>query len=377
MTELLLHNLQLVLAEEIVDGHLSIRDGRIAAIGTGRLRQPCAIDLGGDLLLPGLVELHTDNLERHLQPRPGVHWPPALALAAHDSELLGAGITSACEALSLGYLEPGTEPLPAPLAICQALAEAQTAQTLRVAHYLHLRAELPCADLLEQLPPLLALPALRLLSLTDHTPGQRQYRDLERYRRQYGMPPEAAQAWLQQTRAAQQQHRARNLAGALALASACTPRLRLASHDDTTLADVDEALGYRADICEFPTTLAAAQAAHAAGLCVVAGAPNLLRGHSHSGNVAALELAQAGVLDAISSDYVPGSLLPAISVLQQQAGWGLPQAVRAATLAPARALGLEDRGVLAIGARADLLRVRAGTSLRLVEVWVGGQRRLG
>jgi len=149
----------------------------------------------------------------------------------------------------------------------------------------------------------------------------------------------------------------------------------LATHDDTTLAHVDEAHALGASMSEFPTTMEAARHARSLGLSTVAGAPNVVRGGSHSGNVAALDLAKAGVLDALSSDYVPSSLLQAAWKLQQDAGFSLPEAVKVVSRAPALACGLHDRGEIAVGLKADVVRVVEVGGLPTVrEVYRAGRR---
>lgn len=377
MPDLLLDNARLVLPDAIVHGHLRIADGAIAQIGEGRIAQAAAIDCDGDYLLPGLVELHTDNLEKHLLPRPGAHWPAAAALRAHDAQLLTAGITTALNAISVG--EEDAEEAVDPRQVLSALADARAAHSLRIEHAVHLRCELPCPDLAQRLQPLLATPALRLLSLMDHTPGQRQFHDLERYRAysaRHGNARDDDQfdARVRHLQDLQRRHADANRQRVIALALELG--LPLASHDDSELIHIAEAVEANACIAEFPVNLATAVAAHAAGLQVLAGAPNLVRGGSHSGNVAAADLARAGVLDALSSDYVPGSLLLAAF---QLGGWesiGLARAVAMVTRTPARAIGYRDRGELAPGLRADLLRVRVVDELPQVEaVWVRGERR--
>lgn len=377
MPELLLDNARLLLPDALVRGHVRIVDGAIADISEGRSRQSAAIDCAGDYLLPGLVELHTDNLEKHLLPRPGAHWPAAAALRAHDAQLLAAGITTALNAISVG--EEDAELAVDPQAVLDALASAREHGGLRIAHAVHLRCELPCPDLPQRLQPLLATPELRLLSLMDHTPGQRQFHDLERYRAysaRHGNARDDPQfdARVQQLRQLQHRHAERNRQAVIELARSLG--LPLASHDDSDPAHVAEAVEAGACIAEFPVNLATAVAAHAAGLQVLAGAPNLVRGGSHSGNVAAADLARAGVLDALSSDYVPASLLLAAF---QLGGWesiGLARAVAMVTRTPARAIGYHDRGEIAPGLRADLLRVRVSAGLPQVEaVWVRGERR--
>lgn len=377
MPDLLLDNARLVLPDAIVHGHLRIADGAIAQIGEGRIAHAAAIDCDGDYLLPGLVELHTDNLEKHLLPRPGAHWPAAAALRAHDAQLLAAGITTALNAISVG--EEDAEEAVDPQQVLSALADARAAHSLRIEHAVHLRCELPCPDLAQRLQPLLATPALRLLSLMDHTPGQRQFHDFERYRAysaRHGNARDDDQfdARVRHLQDLQRRHADANRQRVIALALELG--LPLASHDDSELIHIAEAVEANACIAEFPVNLATAVAAHAAGLQVLAGAPNLVRGGSHSGNVAAADLARAGVLDALSSDYVPGSLLLAAF---QLGGWesiGLARAVAMVTRTPARAIGYRDRGELAPGLRADLLRVRVVDELPQVEaVWVRGERR--
>ncbi|MCD9086364.1 alpha-D-ribose 1-methylphosphonate 5-triphosphate diphosphatase [Stenotrophomonas sp. SY1] len=378
MTECILSNLRLVLAEEVIHGHIVLDGDRIRAIGSGPVRSPAAQDCAGDWLLPGFVEVHTDNLEKHLLPRPGVSFPAAAAVQAHDAQLLAAGITTACDALAVGDVEPGSVRIRTVQAAYAALREAREAGVLRCAHYLHLRAELPCPELLQMLQSLMDDPTLRLVSLTDHTPGQRQFRDMQRYLTYYGQDaanfPGGVPALLAARRAQQTRYRHAHRDAVLRMAQARA--VPVASHDDTEPADIEEALACGAGTSEFPTTLEAARAARDAGLCIVAGAPNLVLGGSHSGNVAALDLARAGCLDVLSSDYVPASLLPALTVLNEHVGWTWPQAVAAVSRAPARALGLHDRGVVAEGMRADLLRVRGATPSHISEVWIAGRRLL-
>jgi alpha-D-ribose 1-methylphosphonate 5-triphosphate diphosphatase len=375
MNETVLSNARLVLGETVVHGSLSIAGDSIRAIDPGRSSLPQAIDCGGDLLLPGLVELHTDNLEKHAVPRPGVAWPLRAAVPTHDAQLLCAGITTSFNALSIGDHENPTSPEQA----AQAIVAAQESGRLRADHYLHLRCELPCPTLLEQLEPLLRQPRVRLLSLMDHTPGQRQFRDLPTYRRYYGR--HGAQwddagfaAMVEQRRELQRRHAETH---ADAVAQLARERgLALASHDDADAGHVQWARSLGATIAEFPISVEAAAAARAAGLVILGGAPNLVCGGSHSGNVAVRDLALRGLLDVLSSDYFPSSLLHAVFMLQGLDGRPLHECVAAVSRAPAEAVGLHDRGELAVGKRADLLRVRLIEGQPCVEsAWVAGRQR--
>ena len=151
--------------------------------------------------------------------------------------------------------------------------------------------------------------------------------------------------------------------------------LPIASHDDTTAEHVAEAVADGIRIAEFPTTEEAARALHKAGIGVMMGAPNVVRGGSHSGNVSALDLAKEGLVDALSSDYAPFSLLHAAFLLHWKAGVNLPDAIATVTSAPARLAGLTDRGRLAEGLQADLVRVRLHDGVPAVrEVWRKGRR---
>ncbi|MHA6299845.1 alpha-D-ribose 1-methylphosphonate 5-triphosphate diphosphatase [Devosia sp. CAU 1758] len=376
MPETAFTNARIVLADQIVLGSLLVRDGKIAAIepGTGRQGE----DMDGDYLIPGLVELHTDHLENHYRPRPGVFWDPLAALHAHDAQIAGSGITTVFDAVRIG----SDVDLPDMLAHARKLVDAvrtgQQGSWLRADHFIHLRCELPSHDVVAHFDALADHPLTRLASVMDHTPGQRQFRSLEAYKNFYaghmGRTPGEAQAYLD---ARLEEHRRYSAANRQAIvARARAMDIALASHDDATLAHVEEAEADGVAIAEFPTTLEAASAAHAAGLSILMGAPNVVRGRSHSGNISATDLVAAGLLDILSSDYVPFALLQAAFVLPGRvAGLDLPRALATVTRNPAHAAGFDDRGEIAPGKRADLVRVVAEGPLPAVRgVWREGQR---
>ena len=218
----------------------------------------------------------------------------------------------------------------------------------------------------------------QMLSLMDHTPGQRQFRDIETlkgyYRRASSMSEEALDAFLTKRIAFNTQYAEPHRRALVGIAR--QNNIKLASHDDTTIAQVEEALADGVAIAEFPVTVEAAASSHAAGIKVLMGAPNIVRGGSHSGNIAAIELARAGTLDILSSDYVPASLLLAAYRLPGLVpAIDLPAAMRMVTAAPAKAAGLDDRGVIAAGKLADLVRIKEHGDLPVVRaVWRGGER---
>ncbi|QRG07523.1 alpha-D-ribose 1-methylphosphonate 5-triphosphate diphosphatase [Xanthobacter dioxanivorans] len=377
MTEQHFANARLVLAEEVVTGHVSVRDGRIAAIGTGAVPAG-AEDMGGDYLLPGLVELHTDHVEGHLHPRPKVRWNPLAAVLAHDAQIAASGITTVFDSLRVwpdrkAVGMDGDAPV-----LIGALKEARAAGTLRADHLLHLRCEVPTDTVVEDAEAILATTGVQLISLMDHTPGQRQFASVEQFRSYYMKKSAISAEEMDVIVAARLDFHDRfareNRAGLVALAHAhgCV----VASHDDATPEHVAEAIGDGVAIAEFPTTQEAARLSHEAGIRVLMGAPNLVRGGSHTGNVSAEALARAGLLDILSSDYVPSSLLwAAFDLARRVPPIGLPRAVRMVTKTPAEVAGLFDRGEIAEGRRADLVRVTLAGDMPVARaVWRQGLR---
>jgi alpha-D-ribose 1-methylphosphonate 5-triphosphate diphosphatase len=359
-------------------GWVATTDGLIVEIGEGRAPGR-AEDLAGDLLLPGLVELHTDHLEAHFVPRPKVVWDPIAAVVSYDGQLATCGITTVLDSLRVWREEIAEDADGHAEVLAGAIATARAADLLRVAHFLHLRCEIPTPRVVAETKELIGRPDVRLVSLMDHTPGQRQFRDEGKLRDYYrgksgGMTDAELDVLFTRRIEYQAAYAETNHREIVELAR--TYGTPMASHDDTTLEHVDEAIRDGVSIAEFPTTVEAATALHAAGVRVLMGAPNLVRGGSHAGNVATQELARAGALDVLSSDYVPSSLLMAGLCLPKAVpGFGLPEAIRTVTKTPAEAVGLTDRGEIAVGKRADLIRVRVAHDVPAVRsVWRGGRR---
>ncbi|MEI6600756.1 MAG: alpha-D-ribose 1-methylphosphonate 5-triphosphate diphosphatase [Comamonadaceae bacterium] len=378
MTQRIIRNARLVTADEEFTGNLVMDGDLIGAMDPGSTSVIEGGDWAGDWLLPGLVELHTDNLEKHLAPRPGVLWNAHSAMVVHDAQCAAAGITTVLDSVVIGDLDQGGARAQTQHTSIAALHQCRDEGLLRIEHLLHLRCEISVPDILEVFNQYADDPLLKLVSVMDHTPGQRQWRNLKSYRR-YAERNErfsdaAFDAMIAQRKADQQAYAVPHRQAIVAAARA--RGLPLASHDDTLVTDVHQAVDEGIVLSEFPTTLAAAQAAREAGMAIIMGGPNLVKGGSHSGNVSAAELAQADLLDIFSSDYVPSSLLLAVFMLGHLAQWTLPKAVRTVTLNPARAIGLSDRGQLAVGQRADLLRVRMNRAgmPTVMETWVAGKR---
>jgi alpha-D-ribose 1-methylphosphonate 5-triphosphate diphosphatase len=378
MNDLALTNARIVLGDREIHGSLIARNGLIRLVEEGSTQAPGAIDCEGDYVIPGLVELHTDNLEKHLMPRAGVIWPSLSAVLTHDAQVVAAGITTVFDALSVGDLEEESVRIETLRSTYDAILDGQRSGALRADHWFHLRCELAYPRLIEALEPLLDHASVRLISLMDHTPGQRQYRDLQQYRKYYSKNhmswSEDEFAEVVKRRTEQQANYSPTHERAV-LTLVHGRNIVLASHDDTDTSQVAHAKGIGVTISEFPTTQEAADAAHAHGLTTVMGAPNVVRGGSHSGNVAALDLARTDRLDMLSSDYVPASLLHGAFMLHSKAGWSMPRAMATVSSNPAKALGFDDRGALKAGMRADVVRMRVLDGLPIVRnVWVAGQR---
>ncbi len=373
---LVLANARLVLPEEVVHGWLAVADGRILAQGEGHAPE-AGLDLCGDYLLPGLVELHTDHLESHVQPRPKVRWDLLGAVLAYDAQIAAAGITTVFDSLRAG-LDDGGGGLGSEVHdIAAVLDKARHRDLFRAEHLVHIRCEVPAPGVVEAVEQLAQQVPIGLMSLMDHTPGQRQFRNMERYylyaARYGGLRHELEMRARDKIRVAAERN-ALNRPALIAMAHEMG--IPLASHDDTTVADVEQSVREGVALAEFPTTVEAAEACRDCGISVMMGAPNMIRGGSHSGNVSAQALVEAGLLDMLSSDYVPASLLLAAFRLPGLVpGISLPRAVAMVTSAPARATGLSDRGALRPGLRADLVRVRLSGDVPVVrQVWRAGER---
>jgi alpha-D-ribose 1-methylphosphonate 5-triphosphate diphosphatase len=377
--DLMFSNATIVLADGVLDqGWVAISDDCIAEIGVGQPPER-GIDFGGDLLLPGLVELHTDHLETHYLPRPDVRWDPLAAVISYDAQIATSGITTVLDSVRVWREDEDHEVAAQSDILSAAITAARDAGLLRAEHFLHLRCEVPMPWVVEDTEKLAQRSDVRLLSLMDHTPGQRQFRDPERLRtyyrgRQVGLSDAELEQMFEHRIAYQVAYAENNRRQLIEMAQ--RRAIPVASHDDTLMIHVEEAVRDGVVVAEFPTTMEAAAALHAAGIKVLMGAPNFVRGGSHSGNIATADLAVAGLLDVLSSDYVPASLLvAALRLPTSSPNLNLAAAIRTVTKTPAEAIGLTDRGEIAVGKRADLVRVYNKAAVPVARaVWRGGER---
>ncbi|MEO1563495.1 MAG: alpha-D-ribose 1-methylphosphonate 5-triphosphate diphosphatase [Pseudomonadota bacterium] len=378
MTEQIFTNARVVLRDEVIDGTVVVKDALIEQVDAGRSNVVGAYDLDGAYLAPGMVELHTDNLERHMQPRPGVKWPLQAAVMAHDAELASVGITTVFDAMRVGSIVSDKRARYDKYArtVVDHILRLRADHKLRISHFLHLRAEICTETLPQELAEFSPEDRIGIVSLMDHTPGQRQFRDLSKMAEyltgKYGMGEDAIQAHFDRLYALQDEFGERHQKAAVDAGRWLGAVM--ASHDDTTLEEVGKSIEVGVKLAEFPTTLEAAETSHKAGLAVIMGAPNLLRGGSHSGNVAASTLIKHGFLDILSSDYAPSSLLMAAVRHGLESG-DMASGLRMVASHPAEAVGLEDRGEIAVGRRADLIVFDLVDEFPSVhQTWVQGSR---
>lgn len=374
--EMILTNAQLVLRDQVLHGTLVIRGDRIAEIQPGRSHAPGAIDLDGDHLIPGIVDVHTDNLERQVQPRATARWPSRSAMLAHDSQTAAAGVTTVLDALCLGDLGFDAGRTQTFVEGVQDLDALTGTGLLKSDHFLHLRCEIPATDMRELVEMAADHPLVRMVSFMDHSPGVGQYRDVERYRQmRIRNGKTAEQVDKRITELLETRERLLEPNRRWLLDRVAHRNLPLASHDDDSPEGIARNAADGITISEFPVTLEAAQAAKKLGVQVIAGAPNIVRGGSHSGNVAVSDLMHDQAVDVLASDYVPPAMVEAAWLAAGQGHATLPAAIAMITDTAARMAGFVDRGRLEAGLRADLVQIRPHEGHAVVRrVWRAGER---
>jgi alpha-D-ribose 1-methylphosphonate 5-triphosphate diphosphatase len=373
--ELVLTNARVVLANEVLDGSVRVDGGIITDIGTP---SRTGVGLDGDYLIPGLVELHTDHLETHYAPRPRVRWNPVAAVQAHDAQIAASGITTVLDAIRVGLDEDTDIETSDMRVLADAIAAGMHAGRLRAEHHIHLRCEVSAPDCMDAFELFKDHPSVRLASLMDHAPGQRQFTSVDACRAYYQGKKKMSDVDFDDF-VRRRNEQSQTFAGPTrrAIAEICNDKgIVLASHDDATREHVEEGEALGMHIAEFPTTLEAAKASRQAGMAILMGGPNVVRGGSHSGNISARTLAEADLLDILSSDYIPFSMLQsAFSLADNVDGISLSKAIQLVTKRPAEAAGFADRGEIAVGKRADFVHVRVEDGIPIVlTVWRQGRR---
>jgi alpha-D-ribose 1-methylphosphonate 5-triphosphate diphosphatase len=368
-------NARIVLADEVLeDASLLMDEGLISAINPESGGDAEVIDLKGKLLMPGMVDLHCDALEKEVEPRPNVHFPLDFACAQADKRNAAAGITTVYHALSFANDELGVRNNAFAAEVAQAVHDWRPHGL--VDNRVHCRYEITDESGLPILQQLLADDAMHMVSMMDHTPGQGQFKDMAAYRdyltRTYKKTADEVAVIVERKVEAASGAFARmqELANAAHAAG-----ISVASHDDDSAERVETMLGIGADISEFPINLDAARAAKAAGMSTIFGAPNIIRGKSQSGSMKAIEAIHEGVADCLCADYAPATLIVAVMSIPQKSDLSLAQAISLVTANPARAAGLDDRGLIEVGRRADLIAVgQPGGVPQVTDTWVHGEQ---
>ncbi|MBC7133990.1 MAG: alpha-D-ribose 1-methylphosphonate 5-triphosphate diphosphatase [Roseovarius sp.] len=370
---LTLTNARIVTPEGLHHGSLTVENGRIAALDAPA--RGTVLDLGGDLLLPGLIDLHGDAIEKEVEPRPNAFFPLPVAMGAIDRRMAAAGVTTAFHGISFAEGELGVRDVD----FAETLARALHGFAGAVDHRVHIRYELTDAGSEARVTRLIDEGVASLLSFMDHTPGQGQFKDAATYGAYLSRVYAKEEGEILDRISAKQAEAGNVVARVERLAAHARPHgVALAGHDDEGAERVEFMARIGATISEFPLDLATAQAAREAGLVTLFGAPNVLRGRSQSGALSAREAIGEGVAGALCSDYAPQAMLPALGVLTGEMGLDWPRALDLVAGAPARATGLTDRGVIATSKRADLIRVQgAGSGLSAAATWVAGRQVYG
>ena len=365
-----LKNFTVVGPEKVITGaSLRIEGGIIAEIVPRVV--PSGVDGTGLFLCPGFIDMHGDMIEFEVEPRAGVDFPKRPAIAHLDSRMAACGFTTAYAAISFCTNSFRGERR------SREHSEAIIRASCGIDHRIHARFDIDFPEAEEVLSDLLAAGLVDLVSLMDHTPGQGQYRDLERHiakiALQKNITHEAAQRHVMDKveRAGPEADRWSRLQQFAALSRKAA--IKLASHDDDTVRKVSMMMTFGSVISEFPITIDVARAATEHGMFVAMGAPNAMRGQSYSGNLSAREAHAAGFLHILAADYHPASMLPAILALAENDADGLCGAVRLASTNPAKALGLNDRGSLLPGNQADIAILDLRSNPRVVATLVRGR----
>ena len=362
----LLTNTTIVITDRIIEGGTVVVDnGVITEIAPRSYPAGAgAFDLGGRLLLPGLVDLHNDALKKEISPRPSADFDPTFALLHLDRKLAAAGVTTEFHAIFFGERDTSTRSVTFANALTRAIADFAIGPQATIDHQMLHRFDLRSPAALDPLLDALGDAPIPYVSFNDHVPGQGPFNDIDAYRAYTRtlFPAGATEDDLDRAIAAQLHNAAATEAGALALADRLAGEARrrgviLSSHDDDTPERVDLVRQLGCTIAEFPITVAAAQRAAEQDMLIAMGAPNAVRGGSLTGNASALDLLARGLVDILIADYHASSMLAAVFRIVELGLLELPAALRLVTETPARAVGLADRGTIAPGQRADLIVV--------------------
>jgi alpha-D-ribose 1-methylphosphonate 5-triphosphate diphosphatase len=371
VTGLVVENARVVTPDAVVEGAVRVAGGRVAGVGDVGRAGDDRVDARGRLLLPGLVDLHGDEVESHLYPRANARVGVETALASADRANLAAGVTTKFHAISFEADDDQHRSPELGASVVDGVARADEVG-LVADHRVHARCEVTQAECVRAVESVLAAGDADLVSVMSHVPGKGQFRDqeafLQYYRDSADRSVEEAERMIAE-RGAVADATLRDRVDRV-VAAARAAGVPVASHDDEHPPEVERLRDRGVGISEYPVTMAAAARASDLGMTVTMGAPNLVRGRSQWGNLRTADAIDAGVVDALVADYHPPSLLGSVFV---DTGDPLPERVARVTARPADAVGLPDRGRVTPGARADLVVVDPEPTPTVTRALVGGR----
>ncbi|EMA06524.1 alpha-D-ribose 1-methylphosphonate 5-triphosphate diphosphatase [Haloarcula marismortui] len=360
---------RVVTPDAVVEGGVRVEGDRVVDVGAVDADADTVVDADGRLVLPGLVDLHGDDIETHLHPRSGARMPPSMALASADRANLAAGITTKFHAISFEDDKDEDRSPELAATLTDAIAAAND---LLADHRLHARCEVTQRRCVDAVLDVVENGDADLVSVMSHVPGKGQFRDVDAFKRYYENADERTVEEAEEMIAERTDISMATLRKRVdrVVTAAHDAGVVTASHDDENPTEVDRLSEAGVDITEYPITLETAERAADVGMTTAMGAPNLVRGESQWGNLSTADAIEAGVVDALVADYHPPSLLAGAFV---DTGEALPARVRRVSAVPADAVGLTDRGRIADGARADLLIVDPDPTPTVTRALVAGQ----
>lgn len=362
-TKLCIYNAQIILPEKVIKGHILIDGQRISEVsGSGFPKvksypDVTMMDAEGCYVMPGMIDLHSDAIEKEIQPRPNTLFPINMAFYELEKKLAVSGITTMYHSLSLSD-EWGVRNKEMVVGVINNINRLKQNRSM-INHKIHLRYELTFLAGISILESLIRDKSIDLMSYMDHTPGQGQFRDTETLKsftmQSYGKKAQEVEDFMDRTI----ENQARiDWFKLISLAKfAKTRGIRLASHDDDTKEKIETLLKCEGVLSEFPINMETALYAKSRDIHVCVGAPNIVRGKSHSNNMRAIDAITNNAADIVCSDYLPSAMLPAVFHLTRE-GIKLTKAVKMVTLNPAKALGIDQEvGSVEVGKCADLILV--------------------
>jgi alpha-D-ribose 1-methylphosphonate 5-triphosphate diphosphatase len=377
----MIFNVKIVTPAEVIEnGAVFVQDELIVSVERGQSKKISkglhCIDGQGRWLIPGIIDIHNDSIEREIEPRPNALIPMEIALFSLESRLVSHGITSVYH--SLAFMEGETAVRTAPMVVANVREINDLKQHGLIRHNVHARYDMTESGFYAILTGMIEAEQVQLVSFIDHTPGQGQYKQIDVFRDYYRkkhphLDEAAVNSLIEKRQSKTQTADAVHLIDMIA-ERACKYNIPIASHDDDSCEKVAFMRERGVTISEFPIDLKTAVTAASKGMHVVVGAPNIIRGRSNSGNMRAIEAIAHNAAHILCSDYMSSSILHAVFQLHHRHGLGIVDAVNMATINPARAMRADQRlGSIEPGKAADMILINETAGIPFVDrVFVNG-----